>query len=162
LFDLFTLQTNTQLSEQHYPFTHGFSRQGKQVRLFVAAMLLVHGSAMAQTFACQYTTSAGLKWENGRWRNVIFVNPPPFFLKIEGDRLTADSVAKAISGLNFEIRCERDRFNNTFSCFDQSGGFLYFSPQRSAGGVSQMLGASSERSDYRDSVSVAAFTCQQM
>lgn len=132
------------------------------MRLLLAALLLVHGTAMGQTFACQYTEAAGLKWENGRWRSTSFMNPPPFFLKIEGDRLTADSVAKAIRGTPSRIRCERNQIANTFSCFDQSGGFLHFDPQRYAGAISQMLGASTGQSDYRDSVSVAAFTCQQM
>jgi hypothetical protein len=132
------------------------------MRLLITALLLVHGAAMGQTFACQYTEAAGLKWESGRWRSASFINPPPFFLKIEGDGLTADSVAKAISGLNDRIRCERNQFTKTFSCFDQHGGFLHFDPQRSAGAISQMLGASTERAGYRDSVTVSAFTCQQM
>lgn len=129
------------------------------MRLLLAALLLVHGAAMGQTFACQYTASAGLKWENGQWAIKNFRMHPPFFLKIEADALILDSVAKAVrASQSRDIRCEKAHYQGTFSCFDQLGGFMLFDPKTASGGVAQLLGAVVKA----DTPSVAPFTCQQM
>jgi hypothetical protein len=127
------------------------------MRLLLAALLLVHGAAMGHTFACQYTASAGLNWENGRYMPISHPLPPPFFLKVQEDRLTADSVVKALGSFFIdEIKCIQHRVTG-FSCFDHHGGFMQFSPATGSGGVSHLLGAVTTG---RPSVSL--FTCQKM
>ncbi len=129
------------------------------MRLLITALLSVHGAAMGQTFACQYTASAGLNWENGRWEATRFKIDPPFFLAAEGGELTAASVAKALKSENPKSwRCEKTRFGTLFQCVDSLGGLLMFDLKVGRGGVAKILGTVLGV----DSAVVAPFTCQQM
>lgn len=122
------------------------------MRLLLTALLLVHGAAMGQTFACQYVATSGLRWENGRWTPTAFKSDPPFFLKVEAGQLTTNPIGR--------LYCDRD--NDGFYCASPYAAFLFFDPKTSAGAVSKMLGSVSQSPSYRDTLSVAPFTCQQM
>ncbi len=112
------------------------------MRLLLAVLLLAHGAAMGQTFACQYIASAGLNWENGRWEATRFKTDPPFFLTAEAGELTASSVAKALKSENPKSwRCERFRLGTLFQCVSETfGGLLIFDLKIGRGGVAKILG----------------------
>jgi len=132
------------------------------MRLLLAALLLVHGAAIGQTFACQYTQSAGLDWENGTWKSRYLEIPRPFFLVVEGGNLTADSAAKVLGSLPKEARCERHPIG-FYSCHTPLTSFLFFNPKELHGVRSEMRGAIL-RPEARGThpLSVAPFICQQM
>lgn len=137
------------------------------MRLLIATLLLVHGAAMGQTFACQYTESTGFHWENGRWRRTGFNILPPFFLKMNGSNLDQKAVS-SVFGSDGEIaklvRCEKRQMGltNLHSCMDQFGQFLVYDEHTRKGGMAMLGGSTSTDKPYRDSTSVSHFTCQQM
>lgn len=130
------------------------------MRLLLAALLLVHGAAIGQTFACQYTAAAGLDWEDGRWKTRSFFTNPPFFLKIEAGRLTPNILDKTVVGFSLQGYCEPERIANYFNCSNGVGTFLFFDPTALAGAISEVGSAITKH--RRGSMSVQPFTCQQM
>ena len=136
------------------------------MRLLLAALLLVHGAAMGQTFACQYTEAAGLKWENGRWKSTEFRTAEPFFLKINGSvldqKVAADVFGSRSPATAALVHCAKNPSRTTHSCMDGFGTFLFFDESTRLGGRALMFGSASTSSAYRDTTSVAHFTCQQM
>jgi hypothetical protein len=134
-------------------------------RLIVALLLagalstdIVH----AQTFACQFVASGGLVWEKGKWRVATFEARKPFFLKIQEERLLADSVAPVLFSSAPEIRCAFDRLDQGFSCSAGMGAFLYFNSRSGQGGTAFLYGSGVEHQGRRDDLQVSAFTCQKM
>lgn len=152
------------------------------MRLLLAALLLVHGAAMGQTFACQYTASGGLYWENGRWSATRFKVNPPFFLRISSGQMDKDSVDKvlnpelpetlrsATTGLPSTISCSKrtvylseKRRGDEHICTDMGGLVIAFRPALSGGTVAFLGGGLIEaQNQYRDGINVSPFTCQQM
>jgi hypothetical protein len=135
------------------------------MRLLIATLLLVHGAAMGQTFACQYTGSAGFHWENGGWSTTGFHVLPPFFLKMNGSNLEQKSVADFFGAMGETasyIRCEKHPHRAFHSCMNQYGAFLHFNESTRMGGRAVLGGSDSTSKRYRDSTSVSHFTCQQM
>jgi len=47
-------------------------------------------------YACQYTASAGLKWENGKWLSTRFQLDAPFFLTSANNTLVPWLIAESI------------------------------------------------------------------
>lgn len=63
------------------------------MRLLLAALLLVHGAAMGQTFACQYTTTVSLTPErSSRWKSAEIPNDAPFFISIINGAIDIEGV----------------------------------------------------------------------
>lgn len=133
------------------------------MRILVAYLLLAHGVAFGQAFACQYLESAGLGWESGQWQLRKTPIRQPFFLAIESGDLNADSVAKLLRSHPKDIRCERHPVSGWFSCHNQLASFLFFNPKESQGGVSEIRGSGlPPASRGAHPMTVAPFTCQQM
>lgn len=146
--------------------------EGLKMRALIVALLLAHGAAMGQTFACQYTAAGGLNWENGRWVTRGFRLGAPFFLKVERGSLTEDSVSKILLGSPETVTCrvivdhppfkERVRY----ACFNHFGSFIHFSPSDTRGSIAQTFGSVSSGLDTGsstpDSLAISSFTCQQM
>lgn len=137
------------------------------MRLLLTALLLVHGAAMGQTFACQYTDSAGLDWKNGRWQTTRFHTRNPFFLKLNGSDLDKKTVADffSSSGASMaELHCQRHGvMKYYYSCLDGYGSFMFFDALTGKGGRSDIYGSAPMTSpELQDSLTVAPFTCQKM
>jgi hypothetical protein len=137
-------------------------------RLFLAISLvtisLLPHRAIAQTFACQYIDSAGLKWEGGRWKSTRFHTGKPFFLKMDGKNLDQKVVADffdSTGAASQEVRCTKPRVIGDHSCLDGFGTFMYFNEVTAIGGRAHLNGATSSTSDP-DTLSVSPFTCQKM
>lgn len=152
------------------------------MRLLLAALLLAHGAAMGQTFACQYTASGGLYWEKGRWEATRFKVSPPFFLRIYSGQMDKDSVDKvltpylpeslrpAATGIPSTISCSKrtvylseKRRGDEHICTEFGGAVIAFRPALSGGAVAFLGGGLNEaENQYRDGISASPFTCQQM
>ena len=64
----------------------------KALTLLIALLCANLALAQNKPLACQVDASAGLKWENGRWRIANFAERK-FILVLSGDTLTKESVA---------------------------------------------------------------------
>ncbi len=124
-------------------------------------LLLVTGSTVAQTFACQYVASAGLDWENGSWVTRTFHVGKPFFLNLtlDGKNIEEKSIKNLIQSATCSVQNEALGF---ISCASITGAFLYFNPSIFRGAVTRTLGAALGDVGDKDSVSVAPFICQKM
>ena len=112
--------------------------------------------AQNKPLACQVEEAAGLKWEGGRWVSKKFVLKK-FILVQTGDTLTQESASNALEGAN--VFCKSINIISSITCFDQSGGSLYFNVKTLKGGVSQLTGSTMNEAVYRDSVTVEVFSC---
>jgi hypothetical protein len=161
------------------------------MRLLLAALLLIHGAAMGQTFACQYVAAGGLHWQNDRWEPTRFQLQEPFFLKITSGQIDTDLVEKALdpeipdnlrsSALRIptSVKCfknntldprtigtdpSRHKYIEQHTCSDE-GAVVIFRPALRMGVVARLSGGlAGPRGprQYRDTLSVGPFTCQQM
>ncbi len=109
------------------------------------------------TYACKVEIAGGFKWESGRWK-VRRLFEEKFQLVMQGDTFTPESVAKALA--SSPATCTV-RVGGRISCMDARGGYLLFDPGTSRGGIAQLNGATDERLDHRDTVSVEAFSCER-
>jgi hypothetical protein len=137
-------------------------RSVRNAVLAVGALLLpsmLPGTAHAQgaTYACKVDVAGGLKWESGRWK-VRRLFEEKFELVMDGDTFTPESAAKALASKPATCAV---RAGGRISCMDARGGYLLFDPRTSRGGIAQLNGATDERTNYRDTVSVEAFTCER-
>jgi hypothetical protein len=131
--------------------------------LYSILILLASAQAQGQVFACQYTDSTGLHFENGRWARKGFIAPKPFFLRLEEGRITQESAAIPLAAHSPNIVCaikDMPQQGIIHTCSDYSSQ-LIFSPSTSSGATAQLLGSTS-REQRRDSVTVSLFTCQSM
>ena len=120
--------------------------------------LAVAGPASAQTYACQYTDSNGFAlYKDGNWKRTGFKIKDPFFIEIVDGNIDPRSV----NSLVFGGKCHVLKYDGVHSCTDGIGTSLYFSPDTDTGGVSNLMGAVSNKSK-RKPVDVALFVCQQM
>jgi hypothetical protein len=114
-------------------------------------------------YACQDTNSAGLEWASGRWKTTDYFAEKKFFLKIEENRLTVDSV-KSLGGLGVRTTCgsgyKTVEHGVIFYCSDYSDMIL-FNPSTGTGSRSGLFG-SVVSGQKRDSVFVVTFVCQKM
>ena len=160
-----------------------FRPERMPMRLLLAVLLLAHGAAMGQTFACQYTASAGLNWENGRWEATRFKTAAPFFLNLNPDG-TLDRTSVAIVFYPFIKDLLGDKQNDPnarfmygwgvtckgggnqhqkhFACMGSQGDLLTFNSQTQEGGVASLGSLHLSESTKSDSLSVKPFTCQKM
>jgi hypothetical protein len=107
--------------------------------------------------ACQDEEAAGLMWENGRWVTTKF-ELLKFILVQTKDGLTTESVGKSnLQKDGFGVIC-RNLLTN-ISCTSVAGESLYFDTITLKGGRSRILGGTDTDMAYRDTLSVAAFSC---
>jgi hypothetical protein len=125
--------------------------------------------AFAQTFACQFTHSAGMAWRSGTWQPTKFKMDAPFFLKTLEGNITSESAAKVMgTKVPQTVSCHPSIANRVFCStgtlpqYFASGTSLIFDTKTMRGAISEILGGISDKQDYRDSLSVSAFVCQQM
>lgn len=145
-----------------YTFQSRPGRDAVFVVLAGCALLLVStlpraAQAEAATYACKVDIAGGLKWESGRWK-VRRLFEEKFLLVMDGDTFTPESVAKALA--SSPATCSV-RTGGRISCMDARGGYLLFDPLTSRGGIAQLNGATDMRLNYRDTVSVEAFSCER-
>jgi hypothetical protein len=137
-------------------------------QIAIGMFVFLPSIAFAQTLACQFTDSAGLLWRNGAWQVSKFKVGAPFFLKIESGNVTPKSAAKVMVNNPDGVFCHASRGNRVFCSTgvipDQYalGTSLIFDTKTMKGAISEILGGILQSQDYRDSLSVSAFTCQQM
>lgn len=128
--------------------------------------MIVAGSSVAQTFACQYVTKAGLDWEKGSWQSTRFKVDEPFFLSLNpsGQGLAFDSTAKILGGTH---TCITDNAK-VITCMGVErgyltlGNFLVFDPTTMQGGRSNLLGSIGKTDAFKDSMFVMPFICQKI
>lgn len=115
------------------------------------------------TYACQYIKTAGLNWEKGAWEATNFRLKKPFFLAVINKNLTLNSVDKVL-GEYGKVFCHPPElsFMEYQTCTNQLGASLVFNHDTGLGGVAHIYGAVFERQSYRDSLTVAPFTCTKM
>ena len=127
--------------------------------LAIFSLALFSNGAIAQNkpLACQVDKAAGLEWENGRWVTRTYnLNTNKFILVQTKDGLTTDSAAKALSNAFPEqVSCIN---GSRSTCFDASGGYLFFDQKTLKGATSQMIGSISNGTE-KDSVTVGVFSC---
>ena len=131
----------------------------REASTLLTALLCVNlAFAQNKPLACQVDAAAGLKWENGQWKTVQFIERK-FILVLSGKTLTKDSVSKAwrTEANPNDIICNTN-FNSVF-CSGLFGESLIFNHDNYRGGISLIFGATSE-SKQRDTLYVDAFTCQ--
>lgn len=137
------------------------------MRLLIAALLLVHGAAMGQTFACQYTAAAGLDWVNGQWSARQFKPFPPFFLRLKDGAIDPESLAEIIGNPSECISTRLSSGGNVrdsdWFCFNKvTSRTLVFSGDTASGGTSRLFGSLMKSSGaYKDSIGVEPFICQR-
>lgn len=130
--------------------------------LIILSSVFFSTGAVAQNkpLACYEDAKAGLDWKNGRWVTSTFAERR-FTLVQTKDGLTNQSVAKALGV--WEVSCKNTRHVNHdrlhISCIDSTGGSFYFFPETLKGAISEMWGATTTSTTYRDQVSVSVFSC---
>jgi hypothetical protein len=120
-------------------------------------LLLATSGSIAQTFACQYVASAGLKWENGAWVTKTFTEGSPFFIGMSEDGDTINK--KTIGNLVISPTCTTGKL---ISCYGLGGDFLYFAPEALKGAHAITLGSIIHDSRAKDTLSISPFICQRM
>lgn len=115
--------------------------------------------AQNQPLACQSDESAGLSWENGRWKVGSFV-PKKFILVQTNGGLTNTSVANAFgASVGAEnVRCGFNYSKTLITCNEPSGDSLIFNPQNLKGGIAKLFGTIMS-GDTRDTPYLYAFSC---
>ena len=134
----------------------------RAMKLIAVAAMVLSTTAMAQPdkdwWACQVVHSSGMQWENNQWMTGTFQKDPPFVLMSDGNELlTKESAAKAMGTFGQLTEC-RKLYTSQITCNQGTGGFLYFNPDTSRGGISNIFGAADAASN-RDTVIVDAFEC---
>ena len=109
--------------------------------------------AMAETYACQYIDANGFYFEGGRWKPTLFNVNDPFFLKIEDQKIVAQSIK--IIGANGTCTDIGERH----ACMNTTGTSLYFNDATQNGGFSHLFGAGEDDNDS-DTVDVELFVCE--
>ena len=133
------------------------------MRLIAVAAMVLSTTAVAQPdkdwWACQVVHASGMAWENNRWVTKTFQEGSPFVLMSDGNELlTKESAAKAMGTIGQFTEC-RKLYTSQITCNEGTGGFLYFNPDTSRGGMSTIFGATHADANSRDTVSVSAFEC---
>lgn len=127
-------------------------------RFLLACLLWVAtGSSLAQTLACQFIATAGLKWENGSWVTKTFFDKQPFFIGLNPDGKTIDK--KTVTKLLTIPSCTGEQF---ITCSSVEGAFLYFSTDNLKGAYAATFGSVIDDSREKTTISVAPFICQKM
>lgn len=129
----------------------------KQLLLVMCVFFMTTTHAQNKPLACQGDESAGLYWEDGRWKVTLFTTEK-FILVLKGSNLDKDSLAK-VFGVNERLKCETV-WEGKIACSSEYGTYLFFSPSTMKGAYSQQYGGTADDKKYRDSLSIHAFTCQ--
>ncbi len=104
------------------------------------------GSAVAQTYACQFIMAAGMiKDPKGGWRTTEFNVPEPFFLAMSGGLIDSISLVQAPIIIEADSKCSISDFDSpklgrSHWCSDKSN-YLSFSEKTLNGGLAQTMGA---------------------
>jgi len=130
-----------------------------KLTIFFAALISIifPNLALSQNkpLACQQDAVAGLNWDNGRWVTRRF-NESKFILVLQENKLTSESVAKAIDSFPNSINCTNT--NPEILCYDRVGTIIYFNPQTLNGTLSRNFAGTMKGND-KDSLSISAFSC---
>lgn len=126
------------------------------------------GSAVAQTYACQFIMKAGmLKDPKKGWEVTGFKLPEPFFLNMSKGLIDTKSVTEPpIAMSSFSAECMKRESPSTLGvthwCSDYSD-YLSFSENTLNGGLTKTFGAMQSSNDTDvDGISVARFKCQKV
>jgi hypothetical protein len=138
-------------------FRSGWNAALAGCALLLASTLAPAARAEGATYACKVEIAGGLKWESGRWK-VRRLFEEKFQLVMDGDTFTPESAARALA--SSPATCTA-RVGGRISCMDARGGYLLFDPATLRGGIAQLNGATDERTNHRDTVSVEAFFCER-
>jgi hypothetical protein len=127
------------------------------------------GSAVAQTYACQFIMAAGmLKSPQTGWKTTEFNVPEPFFLTMSNGLIDKNSLKGPPTGMHpLDTRCSKSEIDipsiglNHWCSSDSS--YLSFSEKTLNGGFATTFGAMQSSSENQpDSVSVSRFKCQKV
>ena len=139
--------------------------------LITCATVTTPVMAQTVTYACQYLKTAGLNWEDGQWKDTVFENDAPFFLKTENGLLTPDILieymgfgnAPSVRPICTATFGEQIDYPSVQSCTSASGMTVSFSAETASGGLAWLFGASAPDS-YRtkSELLVAPFVCTKV
>ncbi len=136
--------------------------------VFALLCLFAAGSAVAQTYACQFIQSAGMdKDPKIGWKVTDFKVDEPFFLTMSEGLIDAKSVTEKPIDMLPNATCsklgfEQEFIGNSHSCADATK-HLTFSEKTLNGGFAETRGAMSSSEAVRaDSVVVSRFKCQKV
>ena len=123
------------------------------------------GSAVAQTYACQFIMSAGMdKDPKSGWITKSYKVDDPFFLTMSNGLIDTQSVAEPPLNL-MASSCGKSpsvALGVVYWCVDRAT-YLSFSEKTLNGGFAQTFGAMQTASEANpDSVSVSRFKCQKV
>jgi hypothetical protein len=125
------------------------------------------GSAVAQTYACQFIMTAGMKKDQkSGWKVTNFQVDEPFFLTMSNGLIDTNSVTKPPLKLStFSVSCNKYAVSVVgvvHWCADYSD-YLSFNENTLNGGFATTMGAMQPSNDTDvDSVSIARFKCQKV
>ena len=132
--------------------------------LTLAAMPLV-AVAETTTYACQYTSSAGLAFEDEQWKPTRFELLSPFFLKAENNKLDPATILKSVDiGADHSLpTCvTHQEFDEVESCSSAWGESLVFNHETMIGAMSEIYNAAWDDDFDSEQLSVSTFFCQAM
>jgi hypothetical protein len=135
----------------------------KVATLLITLLCVNLALAHSKLLECQEAAAAGLKQENGQWKaNHLILKK--FFLELNGDTLTKESVMSAHPDQNEGMKvftplvsCITSSVTGVIKCSLYGEYTLTFDPKSNRGGTSDIGGA---RYADRESVQVRVFTCQ--
>lgn len=125
------------------------------------------GSAVAQTYACQFIMAAGMhKDPKTGWKITGFGVEEPFFLTLSNGLIDTKSVAEPpLSMPTYSTTCmkrESPSLGVSHWCADYSD-YLTFSEKTLNGGLARTFGAmKSSSAETADAVMVSRFKCQKV
>lgn len=122
--------------------------------------------AQTTTYACQFQSAGGLKWEGRQWKTKSFVLNKPFFITYSKNQIDKSSLTGVLEDDDIEkIDCYTYPLGGT-SCslkgLAMFGKYFVFDTRTKNGSLTYVLGSTMNAETYRDSVSVKVFTCQKM
>lgn len=134
---------------------------------FALLCICAAGSAVAQTYACQFIMQAGMdKDPKSGWKIMGFKPPEPFFITMSNGLISTKSVAEPpLMMPTFSTTCmkiETPSLGVSHWCAAYSD-YLSFSEKTLNGAFTKTFGAmQSSNANETDSVTVSRFRCQKI
>ncbi len=117
-------------------------------------------------YACQYTASSGLNWENGKWASTGFILEAPFFLTTIDNNLTIESVGSKLLAVPSDVLCfppEETQYAVMQICASSLGKVINFSFENMTGAIAQTFGGAMPTDlPENDSLTVSTFICTKV
>lgn len=124
----------------------------------ILASLSLFTYAQNTPLACQEERSSGLRWDGEKWNPAELVTRR-FILSLSNNKLTTESVIKALDVPQSGVECKENIFELQI-CNSEYGKSLYFSIKNNKGAISSITrGPLNNDFSSRPALWVSAFTC---